>query len=135
MTMMQTESFSPSEEYNETITSWTNNTYKAITYYRGVTGITSIGNATFTLGSGNYTFYGNSTGASVLMHYGALAPNTGYNASASPGYWVVYDYSTDTDASDLLDSSNDSLGVIGDWLGILAIVIVAVVVLGLIKFL
>lgn len=140
MTMYDTEQISPEETYNETLTSWSNNTYKALTYPR-VTEILAIGNVTFTLGTGNYTFtatdkaYTNQSGSSVWMHYGAAAPNTGWNNSASPGYWVQYTYQTDSDSSNLLEQSYDAIGVVGDWLTIVAIVIVAVVVLALVKYL
>jgi len=128
LTMDDTSSVSPVTTYNESVT-LANNTYTALTQPRGLT-ITAVTNATAGepgLELGNFTMLGNRSGSSIAM--------TGYPEFVSAAYWVQYTYSADSATSDVLTSTVDSVGVFGDWLVIIAIVIVAVVVLSLIKYL
>lgn len=126
-TMYNSDSISPEATYNETITSWANNTAEDLTFARA-TSITSIGNTTNTIAATNYALASDEDSSTVTMIYG----DSGWLAG---DYWVYYTYRTESVASDALEMGNASLGVFGDWLVIIAIVIVAVVVLALIKYL
>ena len=127
-TVDDTAAVSPITYANESVT-LANSTYTALAQPRGVA-ITAVTNATAGqpgLELGNFTLFANRTGTSIAM--------TGYPEFVSAAYWVQYTYSADSDASNSLTSGNDAIGVFGDWLEIIAIVIVAVVVLSLIKYL
>ena len=123
-----TDAVSPITYANESVT-LANNTYTALAQARGIE-ITAVTNTTAGepgLELGNFTMVGNRSSSSVLM--------TGYPEFSSAAYWVQYTYSADSDASNALINASDGLEVFGDWLVIIAIVIVAVVVLTLIKYL
>ena len=127
-TVDDTAAVSPITYANESVT-LANSTYTALAQPRGVA-ITAVTNATAGqpgLELGNFTMVGNRSSSSILM--------TGYPEFSSAAYWVQYTYQADSATSDVLTSASDSVGVFGDWLVIIAIVIVAVVVLTLIKYL
>ena len=124
-----TNAVSPITYANESVT-LANNTYTALAQARGIE-ITAVTNATAGqpgIELGNVTMFANRTGSSIYM--------LGYpDFNAGGNYWVQYTYSADSLASDALTSANLSVNVFSDWLVIIAIVIVAVIVLTLIKYL
>lgn len=133
-TMQETEQVSPVLTYNESVT-LVNGSFVALTKPRLVD-VTEIGNGTNyfkPIGSANYTHIGNRSGSMVNLTYTSSAGLANFSSSA-PMY-VVYTYQDESVSYDVLDSTNDSIGVIGDWLSIIAIVVVAVVILALIKYL
>ena len=124
-----TGSVSPVTTAGQSVTTLANDTYKAITNPRAIS-ITNLNNATHTFPVANITLLSNRT--SSMFKY------TQHNASgafATGTYTVNYTYSADSAASDALINASDGLEVFGDWLVIIAVVIVAVVVLTLIKYL
>ena len=132
MTMDDTETVSPVTYYNQTVAA-TNNTYLALTYPRAIT-IVSVGNASAATTGGSYgsgnisTLYANRTASSFRW--------VGWpDFTAGQNVWVYYTYSDNSDTSDALMAANDAIGTFSDWLTIIAIVVVAVVVLSLIKYL
>jgi hypothetical protein len=130
-TMYNTESMSPVTSYNQTVT-LTNGTYTTLTNERGVA-ITSVGNATkiWSVGTTNFTMLANTSSTQIKP----TPVGWGATVFKSDSYWVVYTYQSETTASEALTAANSSVGIFGDWLVIIAIVIVAVVVLSLIKYL
>jgi hypothetical protein len=130
LTMDDTSAVSPITYYNDTTVSVTNDTYIALTQPR-VLEIISIGNKTAAgnWGLGNVTtIITNRTASSAYFSWPT-------KFTAGQTMWVYYTYSADSDTSNTLTSTYDAIGTFSDWLGIIAIVIVAVVVLSLIKYL
>jgi hypothetical protein len=128
MTMTETDSFYTLTTTNESVT-FTNNTHSALTYPRGVS-ILAASNHTGgqSIGLGNFTLLANYSASGIDF--------TGYPTfTAGQSIYIQYTHNVANDAGDMLDSSNKSINVFGDWLEIIAIVIVAVVVLALIKYL
>ena len=124
-----TNAVSPITYANESV-ALVNSTYTALTYPRGLE-ITAITNATAGAGDPTYTNFTLLTNRTGTAIYPDPAQGEGWTGT----YYVQYTYSADSDASDALINASDGLGVFGDWLVIIAIVIVAVVVLTLIKYL
>ena len=112
---------------NETITSWANNTGKSLTYPL-VTSITSIGNATYTVGSGNYTLTSDSNAASVTMIYIDSA-----GTWATGDYWVSYTYDAKSVAYNSTDDGLDAVGDVSGWLSIIVIIMIAVFIIYLVR--
>ena len=127
-TMGDTESVSPILNDGDTVTV-ANNTYVALTNPRAVT-VTNLYNATQTFSVTNVTLLANRTGSMFKLQY-----HNGTDGFASNTMYVNYTYREASEPFNILESGNESVGVFTDWLSIIAIVIVAVVVLGLIKFL
>ena len=132
ITMSGTDSFAPVSYQNDTKVVTNNASYSTLTQGRAIE-IISAGNMTAagTVGLANFT--------TIISNYSSA--NSSVLFTGWPGhttneeYWVYYTYHDETTQSDVLETANDSINTVGDWLVIIAIVIVAVVVLSLIKYL
>ena len=132
--MDDTDAVSPITYYNDTAVSTTNNTYLILTQPR-VIEIISAGNASSATGSP----YGLGNFSTIMTNRSATSSSVYWSGwdgfTAGQTSWVYYTYYDDSATSDALMQASDSIAIFGDWLTIIAIVVVAVVVLSLIKYL
>ena len=103
-TQVDTTSYDSSVIVNETITTWTNNTYEPLAR-QWATGISSISNTTNVIGSGNYTLLANESASAILIQYSDAANN----AWLAGSYNVSYPYNYRTQA--YYDSQNATGGL------------------------
>ena len=106
---------------NETVTLG-NSTTTALSYPHA-TSLTSVGNATGTIGSGNFTIAGDKRGSTITT--------TGYPEFATGSYWVVYTYGRTNDAYYAAENSTAGMENITGQLSLIGLIIIMAAVIAL----
>ena len=113
---------------NETV-ALSNNSYTALTYSRALY-ITSLGNATETMGSANYTLLGNKTASSVQFLYSNGTGAAG-GVAVDGNYWVYYTYDIPSEAYYAAGNSTTGIEQITSQLALVGLIVIMSVVITL----
>lgn len=117
---------------NETSVAFTNNTYSALAVPYAIS-ITSIGNASMTIGSANYTLLANTSASSVQMLYYNSTSTVPENATGflNGNYWVMYDYNLPNDAYRAAGNSTLGIQQVTSQMTLVGLIVVMAIVIGL----